>query len=246
MKNTAVIILAAGKGTRMKSDLAKVLHKISGEPMIRYVVETTLSVMDEVLVVIGHQAEAVKEVLGSYENLRFAVQKEQLGTGHAVLAALPELPSHITDVVIVCGDTPLIKPATLDDLLNTHKEGLRPLTILATELKNPSGYGRIVLNSQGDVLAIVEEADATEKEKQINLVNTGAYCINTGFLKKWLPDLTSDNAQGEFYLTDVVARSYQEGVPAAIVKASNSKEVLGVNTIDDLTIAEKLISQSTG
>jgi UDP-N-acetylglucosamine diphosphorylase/glucosamine-1-phosphate N-acetyltransferase len=246
MKNEAAVILGAGKGTRMKSDLAKVLHEISGVPMIRYVVETALSVVDDVVVVIGHQAEAVREVLVSYGNIRFAMQKEQLGTGHAVLTALPELPSQITDVFVLCGDTPLIKPETLDDLLNNHRTGSRSLTILATELKNPFGYGRIVMSSEGDVLSIVEESDATEREKQISLVNTGTYCINTDFLKKWLPDLTSDNAQEEFYLTDVVARSYREGVPAAIVKAGDSMEVLGVNTIEDLAVAERLISQSKG
>jgi bifunctional UDP-N-acetylglucosamine pyrophosphorylase/glucosamine-1-phosphate N-acetyltransferase len=125
-------------------------------------------------------------------------------------------------------------------------EGSRYLTILTTALSHPFGYGRIVLNSNGDVLAIVEEADATEREKEINLVNTGTYCINSDFLKKWLPDLTSDNAQGEFYLTDVVSRAYQEGVPAAIVKAENSMEVLGVNTINDLAVAESLVSQGAG
>jgi bifunctional UDP-N-acetylglucosamine pyrophosphorylase/glucosamine-1-phosphate N-acetyltransferase/UDP-N-acetylglucosamine pyrophosphorylase len=246
MNNTAAIILAAGKGTRMKSDLAKVLHEISGEPMIRYVVETSLKVTDDVFVVIGHQAEAVKNALGSFDKIRFVVQHEQLGTGHAVLTALPELPAHVTDVIILCGDTPLIKPPTLEDLLHIHMEGSRYLTILTTALRHPVGYGRIVLNSNGDVLAIVEEADATEKEKEINLVNTGTYCINSDFLKKWLPDLTSDNAQGEFYLTDVVSRAYQEGVPAAIVEAENSMEVLGVNTINDLAVAESLVSQGAG
>jgi len=243
MKKEAAIILAAGKGTRMKSDLAKVLHRISGVPMIRYVVETALSVVDDVVVVIGHQAEAVREVLASYDNLRFAVQKEQLGTGHAVLTALPELPPQTTHVVILCGDTPLIKPATLDQLIRTHKARSRPLTVLTTDLANPFGYGRIVLNPEGHVVGIVEESDATEKEKKITMVNTGTYCIDTGFLRKFLPDLKSDNVQGEFYLTDVVARSHREGVPAAVVAAENPLEVLGVNTLDDLVAAEKLIGQ---
>ena len=246
MKKEAAVILAAGKGTRMKSDLAKVLHEISGEPMIRYVVETTLSVVDDVVVVIGHQAEAVKQVLEPYQTLRFAFQKEQLGTGHAVLTALPELPSQTTDVIILCGDTPLIKAETLIDLLHAHRKGSRPLSVLATELENPFGYGRLVLNSEGYVAAIVEESDATDMERQINLVNTGTYCINTGFLERWLPDLTRNNAQGEFYLTDVVARTYQESVPAAIVKAVDPMEVLGINTIEDLAVAERLFSQSKG
>jgi UDP-N-acetylglucosamine diphosphorylase/glucosamine-1-phosphate N-acetyltransferase len=246
MENEAAIILAAGKGTRMKSNLAKVLHKISGEPMIRYVVETAMSVVDDIVVVIGHQAEAVKEVLSSYSHLRFAVQKEQLGTGHAVLTALPELSSQTTDVMILCGDTPLIKPRTLEGLLREHRKGSRPLTVLTTALDNPFGYGRIVLDEEGHLAHIVEESDATEREKEITMVNTGTYCINTGFLQKTLPDLTSDNAQGEFYLTDVVARTHLEGIPAAIVKVTDALEVLGVNTLEDLAIAESLVSQNKG
>lgn len=243
MKKEAAIILAAGKGTRMKSDLAKVLHTIAGVPMIRYVVETALSVVDDVVVVIGHQAQAVREVLTSYRSLRFVVQKEQLGTGHAVLTALPALPPQTTHVVILCGDTPLIRAATLSQLLRTHEITSGSLTVLTTELTNPFGYGRIVLNPEGLVVGIVEESDATEKEKKITMVNTGTYCIDTDFLREFLPDLKSDNAQGEFYLTDVVARSHREGFPAALVAAENSLEVLGVNTLEDLAGAEKLIMQ---
>jgi UDP-N-acetylglucosamine diphosphorylase/glucosamine-1-phosphate N-acetyltransferase len=243
MNKGAAIILAAGKGTRMKSERAKVLHAIAGIPMIRYVVETALSVIDDVVVVIGHQAAAVRDALAPYGNLYFALQEEQLGTGHAVLTALPVLPKQMTHVVILCGDTPLIRPTTLDRLLRTHKSRSRPLTVLTTVLDNPSGYGRIVLNSEGNVVGIVEEADASEQEKKITMVNTGAYCIDTGFLRKCLPELTSDNAQGEFYLTDVVARSHQEGVCATVVAADNPFEVLGVNTLEDLATVEKLIIQ---
>jgi UDP-N-acetylglucosamine diphosphorylase/glucosamine-1-phosphate N-acetyltransferase len=243
MRNAGAIILAAGKGTRMKSDQAKVLHEISGVPMIRYVVETALSVVDHVVVVVGHQAKSVRAALSSYKNLRFAVQTEQLGTGHAVLTALPALSPGTTDVVILCGDTPLIKPRTLGELLQRHWGRTRGLTVLTTTLENPFGYGRIVLNPAGHVVAIVEESDATETERRICMVNTGTYCINTDFLKKSLPDLTTDNAQGEFYLTDIVERSHLEGVPAAVVEVDDALEVLGVNTLDDLAVAERLVSR---
>jgi UDP-N-acetylglucosamine diphosphorylase/glucosamine-1-phosphate N-acetyltransferase len=242
MNKAAAIILAAGKGTRMKSDRAKVLHTLLGVPMIRYVVDTALRVVDDVVVVIGHQGDAVRDVLASYDNLLFAVQKEQLGTGHAVLTALPALPPHTSHVVILCGDTPMITPATLGALIRTHRAMSRPLTVLTTELEKPFGYGRIVLNSEGHVVAIVEESDASETEKKITMVNTGTYCIDTGFLRRFLPVLTSDNAQGEFYLTDVVAQTHHQGTPAAVVAVDNPLEVLGVNTRDDLAAAEKMIA----
>lgn len=241
MKSVAVVILAAGKGTRMKSDLAKVLHEISGVPMIRYVVETALCLVDDVVVVIGHQAEAVRRVLEPFPTLRFAEQTEQLGTGHAALTALPQLHEKITDVVILCGDTPLIRPKTLRDLIEMHRAGSRPLTLVASRLEDPFGYGRIVCNADGHVVSIVEESDATQLEKRIDLVNTGTYCISIDFLNACLPHLTCDNSQAEFYLTDVVGRAYEEGMGAMMVEADDALEVLGVNTKDDLALAERIL-----
>jgi len=139
MQDVAAIILAAGEGTRMRSSRAKVLHEIAGVPMIRYVVETALSVMNDVVVVIGHEAEGVRKALEPYPMLRFAVQEEQLGTGHAVICAMPQVPARIQDVVVLCGDTPLIKPTTVRSLIDKHRDSERYLSLLTTTLAEPSG-----------------------------------------------------------------------------------------------------------
>jgi len=228
----------------MQSDRAKVLHEIAGVPMIRYVVEAALSVFDDVVVVIGHQAEAVRKVLAPYPMLRFAVQNEQLGTGHAVLCAMPEIPTGIQDVVVLCGDMPLIKAPTVRRLVDAHKSGERDLTLLTTTLAKPSGYGRIIVDGKGKLMRIVEESDASESEKRVGVVNTGTYCIHMPFLERALADLQNDNAQGEFYLTDVVEQAYRKGRSAVMLEIDNSTEVIGVNTKAELAEAEKLLQRT--
>lgn len=228
----------------MRSSRAKVLHEIAGVPMIRYVVETALSVMNDVVVVIGHEAEGVRKALEPYPMLRFAVQEEQLGTGHAVICAMPQVPARIQDVVVLCGDTPLIKPTTVRALIDKHRDSERYLSLLTTNLAEPSGYGRIVLDAQGNPIRIVEESDASESEKKIVLVNTGTYCIKKDFLKKALADLKNDNVQGEFYLTDVVELAYRDGRPAVVLEVSDTIQVIGVNTREELAVAEGFVSSN--
>ena len=244
MKDVAVIILAAGKGTRMKSNRAKVLHEIVGVPMIRYVVESALVVVEEVVVVIGHEAEAVRKALKPYQSLRFAVQEEQLGTGHAVECAIPEVSIGIQDVVVLCGDTPLIKPTTVRSLIDQHRARESRLTLIATTLTEPFGYGRIVSDGHGNPIRIVEETDASESEKKIPTVNSGTYCINIAFLKKALASLKNDNAQGEFYLTDVVEGAYRDGKPAVLLEINDTIQILGVNTREEMAKAEKFLRQA--
>ena len=243
MEDVAAIILAAGKGTRMKSSRAKVPHDIAGGPMIRYVVETALRVVDDVVVVIGHEAEAVRKALSRYRRLRFAVQEEQLGTGHAVVCALPEVSSGTQDVVVLCGDTPLMMPNTVRGLIDRHRTQQSNLTLVATTLPEPCGYGRIVSDAEGNAIRIVEESDASESEKRIRIVNTGTYCINMVFLKKALAGLKNDNAQGEFYLTDVVEQAYRDGKPAVLLNINDTIQVIGVNTREELARAEKFVRE---
>lgn len=238
MRDVAAIILAAGEGTRMRSDRAKVLHEIAGVPIIQYVVETALAVVHDVVVVIGHQAESVQKALASYPLLRFAVQEEQLGTGHAVVCAMPQVPTKTKDVVVLCGDTPLIKPTTVRALIDKHRASESYLSLLTTTLTEPFGYGRIVLDRVESPMRIAEESDAHESEKKIGLVNTGTYCIKKDFLKRALAGLDDHNAQGEFYLTDVVARAYREGRPAVLLEVDDTIQVIGVNTRKELARAE--------
>lgn len=238
MRNLTAIILAAGKGTRMNSDRAKVLHEVGGVPMIRYVVETALAVVDKVVVVIGHQAETVRKALRGYPSLQFALQKEQLGTGHAAMTAIQKIHAGAQDAVILCGDTPLIRAETVRALIEAHRASKTELTLATTRLQQPLGYGRVVSDERGRIVRIVEESDASEAEKQITTVNTGTYCVNIDFLKESLPGLDDDNAQGEFYLTDVIERAYRNGRPAANFEIHDSLQVLGVNTIDELARVE--------
>jgi UDP-N-acetylglucosamine diphosphorylase/glucosamine-1-phosphate N-acetyltransferase len=242
--NVAVIILAAGMGTRMKSDKAKVLHEIVGQPMIIYVVETAQKVAgDNVIVVIGHQAQTVRESLTGHRNLIFVLQEKQLGTAHAVKCALPQIPAHCQEVVILCGDVPLIQPEAITGLVEDHLHDTRDISLLAVELDNPHGYGRVLLDENQRVSGIIEEADATAGQKEIKLINTGIYCINKNFLQESLPKIGSDNAQGELYLTDIMEIGYLEKKKMGVRIAADCQQILGVNTCQDLEMVEEIMKK---
>jgi bifunctional UDP-N-acetylglucosamine pyrophosphorylase/glucosamine-1-phosphate N-acetyltransferase len=242
MGHTTAILLAAGKGTRMKSKQAKVLHKIAGVPMIEYVVASAITAgCNSIIVVVGYQAEDVQQCLRHYPEVRFALQEEQQGTGHAVMSAMPLLSDDSEDVVILCGDVPLLQPATLSALIERHHCEAQSATILIARVADPSGYGRVITDHTHKVTRIVEETDATFEEKQINVINTGIYCVNTKIFQKLLGNLNTENAQKEFYLTDFVEMVYKTGNPAIILESQDSEEILGVNTRVDLAKAESAI-----
>ena len=243
MKNkVAVIILAAGMGTRMKSDKAKVLHEITHRPMIIYVVEAARKVAGaNVIVVIGHQGQKVRQCLSGTGDLIFAHQDKQLGTAHAVLCALPHIPDQCEEVVILCGDVPLIRSETITNLVEDHLDNTRDISLLAVELDNPHGYGRVVLDNNRAVTAIIEEADATAEQKTISLINTGIYCIKKEFLLEALTKIQSDNAQGEFYLTDVMAIGYRDKRKIGVQIGTDYQQILGVNTCQDLEMVAEIM-----
>jgi UDP-N-acetylglucosamine diphosphorylase/glucosamine-1-phosphate N-acetyltransferase len=241
-KNVAVIILAAGMGTRMNSDKAKVLHEIQGRPMINYVVETARQVAgDDVIIVVGHQAEEVRAIISDSAQLLFAYQEQQLGTGHAVLCALPQIPAHCDQVVILCGDVPLIQPETIAALVEDHLSARRDVSLLAVEMEIPFGYGRILLDDTRQIAAIIEEADATVDQKQIKLINSGIYCIDKAFLVEALPKIRPDNSQGELYLTDIMSIGYQEKRNMGVLVGANCQQTLGINTCQDLAAVEETL-----
>jgi len=242
-KNVAVVILAAGLGTRMKSDKAKVLHEVQGRPMILYVVETAREIAgNDIVVVIGNQARKVRQIVSQTAELRFAYQEKQLGTGHAVLCALQHIPAHCEHVVILCGDVPLILPETIKELVEEHLHTRRDISLLAVELENPAGYGRILLDADKQVLGIIEEADATAEQKQIKLINTGIYCVRKQFLTDALPNISANNAQGEIYLTDIIAIGYKKHKKMGLIMCNNCQQILGVNTCEDLKAVDAIMS----
>ena len=244
-RNVAAVILAAGLGTRMKSDLAKVLHPILGRPMISYVLETAYAVAaDNVVVVVGHQADKVKRICSQTPGVGFALQEEQLGTGHAVQCAMPEIAEDIEDVLILCGDVPLLKAETAKQLLDDHRENKRILSLLAVAVEQPHGYGRVIMDAQRNLTRIVEEADASADEKKVNLINSGIYCVNRQFLDRSLTRITPDNAQGEFYLTDIIGIGYAEGLKIGVVVGEDDQEVSGVNSLDDLKFVEQVLAET--
>jgi UDP-N-acetylglucosamine diphosphorylase/glucosamine-1-phosphate N-acetyltransferase len=241
----ACIILAAGLGTRMKSNKAKVLHQLLDKPMILYVVETANQVAGKnVIVVVGHQAEKVKQVVGDRFQVNFALQKEQLGTGHAVMCALDMIPVDVEDVLITCGDVPLLTYETLSALLKYHQDQKRDISVLAVKVDNPTGYGRILMDQNGHFTGIVEEADANAKEKTIPLINSGIYCIKKMFLSNNLNRIESDNAQNEFYLTDIIKIGHDQNRSMGVVVGNNQEEIIGINSPDELKQAERILSKS--
>ena len=240
--NVAVIILAAGQGTRMKSNKAKVLHEIAGRPMILYVVEAARKIAgDNVIVVIGHQAQKVRDIISEVAQVHFAYQEEQLGTGHAVQCAVPGLPDGCDEVVVLCGDVPLIRAQTITELIEDHRSAARDISLLAVELENPYGYGRVLVDDTRRVFGIIEESDATNAQKQIKLINAGIYCIHKDFLLQALPRIRTNNAQNELYLTDIMGIGHSENKKIGVVIGTDPSEVIGVNTIQELKRVETIL-----
>lgn len=231
-----IVILAAGMGKRMRSHLPKVLQPIADKPMLEHVIEKArlLGSDNRLIVVIGHGAESVKSYFAEDKEIIFALQSEQLGTGHALLQALPHCDRDKPTLVLL-GDVPLIRSETLKNLVDAAGDDVGLLTV---RLDNPKGYGRIV-RENGKVCAIVEEKDATEEQRKINEVNTGIMVLPTRYLDSWLNDLGNQNAQGEYYLTDVIARAVSEGVAVNTAVAETATEVEGVNNKVQLAALER-------
>jgi UDP-N-acetylglucosamine diphosphorylase/glucosamine-1-phosphate N-acetyltransferase len=228
------IILAAGRGKRMKSDLVKVLHPVCGIPMLTHsVMAARAAGSRKIVVVIGHQAERVRDLYRE-DDLTLVEQREQLGTGHAVLQAREVFRGYDGTIVILCGDVPLILPETLLALYGRHRLEGAAVTVLTTVLAGPAGYGRVVKAEDGGVLKIVEDKDATSEEKQIREINTGIYCVESRFLFDAVSGLGNRNAQGEYYLTDIVEIACKNGLRATSFLAGDPVEVMGINTPEDL------------
>jgi bifunctional UDP-N-acetylglucosamine pyrophosphorylase/glucosamine-1-phosphate N-acetyltransferase len=244
LESVATIILAAGKGTRMKSDLVKVLHPLLGLPMLSYPVELSLKGIkaEKTVVVVGHQADRIQEMFKD-SKVEFAVQKEQLGTGHAVLQAVPFLRSFKGTVLILCGDVPLVKMETLRSFIDTYGENDSTLSVLTALVENPFGYGRVIRDPEGWLEKIVEEKDASEEERMIREINTGIFCVRAPFLIGGLREIGKENAQSEYYLTDLVEIAKNKSLRCSAHIAADPVEVMGINTRVDLAVANGVLQQ---
>ena len=240
MANLTAVILAAGKGTRMKSKLPKVLHKVGGHPMLEHVMDAAEAAgCRDNVVVIGHGAELVRELVGS--RARIALQAEQLGTGHAVLQAADTLKDFTGTVMILCGDTPLLEAEELKKFYAEHVKSGAAATVMSAMMEDPFGYGRILRNANGDVAGIVEQKDASEEQKLIKEINTGNYCVEAPLLFEVLRTLGNNNAQGEYYLTDVLAKLRAMGKKVGGVVTADSEMIMGVNSRRQLAEAESVM-----
>lgn len=240
--SVAAIVLAAGKGTRMKSEKAKVLHPVAGRPMILHVVDAALGVAGKIVVVVGTQADEVKSVVLAHATVDFALQQEQKGTGHAVLCAMPALPEDADHVMILCGDVPLISRETLARLVARHTGNGHDITVLAAKVENPTGYGRLKQKADGSVACIVEESDATAAEKAITTINTGIYIVDRPFLETALMQIKTNNSQSEMYLTDIVEIAVASGKRVGLMICRDNRQVMGINSRRDLQRVESLIA----
>lgn len=235
--NRFAVILAAGKGTRMKSKLYKVLHPVCGKPMVEHVLEEVEAAgIENIVTIVGHGAEMVQNQLG--ERSEFALQEEQLGTAHAVMQAASFLENKDGITLVICGDTPLISSETMDALFKHHQDTNAKVTVLTAHAENPTGYGRIVRNSDGFVERIVEQKDATEEERQIQEINTGTYCFDNKLLFDALKKVGNDNVQGEYYLPDVLEILKDQGEIVSAYQTERFEETLGVNDRVALAQAE--------
>jgi bifunctional UDP-N-acetylglucosamine pyrophosphorylase/glucosamine-1-phosphate N-acetyltransferase len=247
MKNsnsTTALILAAGEGTRMKSDMAKVLHKICGKPMVHYVIDSVREAgVSRILVVIGYRAETVEDEL-EIEGVEFVLQRERLGTAHAVLAAREKLKSFDGTLIVLTGDTPLLESSTLRNLVNFHEDQNASATVLTAVLGDATGYGRIIRDEQQRFVEIVEHDDADEKAKKVREINSGIFCFDCQKLFSVLGEVKRDNIQGEYYLTDIVSIFMGRSWTVETFIVENSVQVVGVNNLEQLQYVERMMKDN--
>lgn len=243
MTSRAIVVLAAGKGTRMKSDLVKVLHPLAGTPMLSFILNLARSLRpNRLVVVVGSQRDLVKQQFSAADVI-FVDQEEQLGTGHAVSAASQALKGFQGTVLILCADVPLLTEGTVRKFLQSHEDSQATLSVLTTKLENPRGYGRVFRGEDKQLLRIVEDKDLRAEEETIREINTGIYCVEAGFLFSALSSLSDQNAQKEYYLTEIVEKASSQGKKAMAYVAEEPFEVMGINTRLDLAKANHYLRQ---
>ena len=238
MENIRILILAAGKSTRMKSKYAKVLHRVGGATLIEHVVRAAQAVSRDIFVVVGHSAEMVKALV---PNVKFIDQHEQLGTGHAVMAARESFSRFTGDVLVLPGDVPLISASTLEAFIKFHRESGATASVLTAETANPHGYGRIVRRHDNEVQSIVEHRDATPEILKISEINSSIYVFNAPVLFESLTKIKSNNAQGEYYLTDVIQILVNQRLKVGAFKINRTNEILGINTRQELAAVDRVM-----
>ncbi len=240
----AVVIMAAGKGTRMNSDLPKVLHRIDGQPLIAHVLAAARELTPQrLIVIVGHRrAEVKREIKAS--DVEFALQEPQLGTGHAVLQTKPLLNDLAGEIVILSGDVPLLRAVTLQRLIRNHRSKHAAVTVLSTICPDPTGYGRIVRDERAEFTQIVEEREATPQIRAISEINSGIYCFNSKSLFSVLGQVKAENSKGEYYLTDVIRMLKERGETVQAVNIADFWEVRGINTVGELAEAEAAYLQA--
>ncbi|MCA9729660.1 MAG: NTP transferase domain-containing protein [Candidatus Eisenbacteria bacterium] len=237
----SALVLAAGKGTRMKSDLAKVLHPLDGRTLLSCVLDTAARLpLERVIAVVGHQAEQVKEAHRD-RNLLYALQEPQLGTGHAVICARPHLEGQEGSLLVLYGDVPLLRPATLLELMERHELGDNGVTVLTARLPDPSGYGRVLRDADGGFRKIIEDRDLAPEQRGIDEINSGIYTFKIPLLLDALSRLRQDNAQGEYYLTDTLEMIREAGHRAGIMEVADHHEISGINTPEQLEDAARVL-----
>lgn len=239
MNKAMALILAAGKGTRMKSSIPKVLHEVRGRSLIQHVIDSCREArVDQILAIIGHNKEMVERALG--DQVGYIYQEQQLGTGHALLMATEHLPKDDTIVLVLVGDAPLIEGDTLSQLMEVHQKNQNSATVLTARMENPTGYGRILQDETGNILGIVEEKDATVAQRAIQCINSGMYCFHSGDLVWALGSLTNQNAQGEYYLTDVLGILHRAGKKTGAWE-TDVENIQAVNSRVELAQVEKIM-----
>ncbi|MDH7498823.1 MAG: bifunctional UDP-N-acetylglucosamine diphosphorylase/glucosamine-1-phosphate N-acetyltransferase GlmU [candidate division NC10 bacterium] len=244
MKEICGVILAAGEGKRMRSKYPKVLHPLWGRPMVEYVLDACQALpLERILMVIGHGADRVKEAL-RHREVRFVLQRDQKGSGHALMQVAPPLKAFSGDLLVVCGDVPLISTEILRDLLEAHRRGGAAATVLTTKLKNPTGYGRLIRDGRGQPKGIVEEVDANARQRAIKEVNTGIYCFAAPRIFEMLREIRSSNRQGEYYLPDVFGLLRKQGEKIEASLTPEWERVAGINTREELARALQILKRA--
>ncbi len=241
-KSVVTVILAAGKGTRMVSSMGKLIHNLCGQPLVKYVIDASIGCgIKRNIVIVGHDAGEVKKALGG--NFEYVFQKEQRGTGHALLQASPLIKDFHGTILVLPGDAPFLKPDILKSLISHHQKTRASVTILTAVLPDPGNYGRIVREREGEIIKIVERKDARLKEIEIREVNSGVYCFDSETLQKLLPEVHSRNAQREYYLTDVIGLMFGKNLKVESVVAQNPTTILGINNRYELAQALRIFRE---